>query len=97
MGVGAEDADAVAFLDPEVHEGMRELVAPFLELAVGVALIAVDDGFLVGVELGGAAQEIVDEQWYFHEIPRFSCVSGDSTPAGQGIEPKAGRTTFDGW
>ena len=65
--VRAEDADAVALLHAEAREGVRELVHACLELAVGDAQIAIDDRRLIRVELGRAAQEVVDEQWYFHE------------------------------
>jgi hypothetical protein len=80
MRVGAEDADAVALLDAEVEEGVRELVGALLELAVGEAAVAIDHGGLVGIELGGAAQKIVDKQRNFHREPsRSKLVEGDST------------------
>jgi hypothetical protein len=69
VGVGAEDADTVAFLHTEVEKGVSELVAAMLELAVGIALVAIDDGDLVGIKLGGAPEKVVDEQRNFHRRP----------------------------
>ena len=73
MRVGAEDADAVARLDAEGEERVPELVDALLELAVGEAVRAIDDSRLVRIELGRAAQEIVDEQRYFHGGLRRRC------------------------
>ena len=68
-GIDGPGDHPVARLDAESKERVAELVAPLLVLPVGEAFAAIDDGFLVRVELRGATQEIVQEQGDFHGWP----------------------------
>ena len=58
--VGRDHGNAVAFTDPGAAQRVRLLIDPRVELRPGQAQIAVDDCLSRSVELGGAAQEIVD-------------------------------------
>src|SRR5581483_8041357 len=91
VGVRAEDADAVALADAEREKGVGELVHARLEVAVGVAAGAVDDGGLVGVELGSAAEEVGDEERHFHGGASGWWMWGDGTSSAPGGELPAAR------
>jgi hypothetical protein len=55
--VRAEKGDPIALLEARVLETRGETVDSLLELRVGVAAVAVDDGLLVGEHIGAAFEE----------------------------------------
>ena len=69
VGVRGQDADPVALADAEREERPGQAVHPLAPLAVAVALRPVHDGGLVGVEVRGAAQEVVDQERNVHRHP----------------------------
>ena len=75
VAVRAEDADAVALLYAQFEQRVAKLVHAVLELGIRVAPIAIDHSRLIRVKLGGAPQEVADQQGSFHLNlpPRKTC------------------------
>ncbi len=65
-GVEGEGGDAVSFSQPQLQEGPRQSVGPFVELAVGPAHVSAADGGFVGVLTGVANHRIA--VCHFHGI-----------------------------
>ena len=64
--VGRDYGDAVALADAGVEQGVGLLIDARVELGPGEAGGAVDHGFRGAIELGCAANKVVDQQRDFH-------------------------------
>jgi hypothetical protein len=68
VAIEAEDADAICWTDAVGDEACGDAATAVSELGVGVASVACDHGYLVGVEIQRAEEAANRREWNVHSV-----------------------------